>query len=304
MALAPAQVVQDRDYAKGVAYVLIAGVLWSIAGLVVRLIDYAGEWQILFYRSVFLVITLVAYIGVRSRGRVTTAFRTAGVNAVWAGVFLGSGFACWIFAMTHTTIANALFILAASPLMAAWVAKLVLGEAIRRITLVCMIVSVAGIAVMVGAGAVSGNLSGSLFALGAAFAFALFSVTLRKGRAVDMTPAVCWAGVWAALLAAAMLSFGQRGFSVSLHDLLLCGLLGFVQVGLGLILFTIGSRHIPAGELTLLSLTEVVLGPVWVWLGVGEVPTLYTMIGGMIVLGAISVQALSGVRRRPPIGVV
>jgi drug/metabolite transporter (DMT)-like permease len=69
-------------------------------------------------------------------------------------------------------------------------------------------------------------------------------------------------------------------------------------------LFTIGSRHIPAGELTLLSLTEVVLGPVWVWLGVGEVPTLYTMVGGLIVLGAISAQALSGVRRRPPIGVV
>ena len=304
MAIAPVQVIQDRDYAKGVACVLIAGVLWSIAGLVVRLIDNAGEWQILFYRSVFLVITLVAYIGLRNRGRVTTAFRTAGVNAVWAGVFLGSGFACWIFAMTHTTIANALFILAASPLMAAWVAKLALGEAIRRVTLVCMIVSILGIAIMVGAGAMTGNLSGSLFALGAAFAFSLFSVTLRKGKAVDMTPAVCWAGVWATLLAAAMLSFGPRGFSVSFHDLLLCGLLGFVQVGLGLILFTIGSRHIPAGELTLLSLTEVVLGPVWVWLGVGEVPTLYTMVGGLIVLGAISAQALSGVRRRPPIGVV
>lgn len=304
MAIAPIELVQDREYATGVAFVLVAGVLWSIAGLVVRLIDSAGEWQILFYRSVCLIITLATYLCIRNRGNLAAAFRTAGINAVWAGIFLGSGFACWIFAMTHTTIASALFILAASPLMAALVAKLVLGESIRRITLICMTVSILGIAIMVGEGAVVGTLSGSLFALGAAFAFALFSVTLRKGRAVDMTPAVCWAGIWATLLAAVMILAGPRDFHVSLHDLLLCGFLGFVQVGLGLILFIIGSRHIPAGELTLLSMTEVVLGPVWVWLGVGEVPSLYTIIGGLIVLGAISAQALSGVRRRPPIGVV
>ena len=304
MAISPVHVVQDREYVKGVAFVLTAGVLWSIAGLVVRLIDHANEWQILFYRSASLIVTLTVYLAIRNKGDVKTAFRAAGANAVWAGVFLGSGFACWIFAMTHTTIANALFILAASPLMAAWVAKLVLGEAIRHITLVCMIVSILGIAIMVGEGAVIGTLSGSLFALGAAFAFALFSVTLRKGKAVDMTPAVCWAGVWATVLAAAMLVLVQSGFKVSFHDFLLCVLLGVVQVGLGLILFTLGSRHLPAGELVLLSMTEVVLGPVWVWLGVGEVPGLYTIIGGLIVLGAISTQALSGVRRRPPIGVV
>ncbi len=304
MPLSPALPIEDREYARGVALVLTAGVLWSIAGLVVRLMDDASEWQILFYRSASLIITLVAYIAIRSKGAISRAFRVAGPNAAWAGLFLGSGFACWIFAMTHTTIANALFILAASPLMAAWVAKLVLGEAIRRITLVCMVVSILGIAVMVGEGVVVGTLAGNLMALGAAVAFALFTVTLRKGKAVDMTPAVCWAGIWATLLATTMLLLTQRGFTVSVHDLLLCGLLGFVQVGIGLILFTIGSRHIPAGELTLLSLTEVVLGPVWVWLGVGEVPTLLTIVGGLIVLGAISAQALSGVRRRPPVGVV
>lgn len=304
MPLSPALPVEDREYVRGVVFVLAAGVLWSIAGLVVRIIDNADEWQILFYRSISLVATLLSFIAVRNRGRVATVFVTAGRNAVWAGVFLGSGFACWIFAMTHTTIANALFILAASPLMAAWVAKLVLGETIRRVTLVCMIVSILGIAIMVGEGAIVGTLSGSLFALGAAFAFALFSVTLRKGKAVDMTPAVCWAGVWGTLLAMAMISVSDSGLAVSLNDLLLCVLLGVVQVGLGLILFTLGSRHLPAGELTLLSMTEVVLGPVWVWLGVGEVPSFYTIIGGLIVLGAISAQALSGVRRRPPIGVV
>jgi len=304
MAVAPVQMVRDRDYARSVALVLVAGVLWSIAGLVVRLMNDATEWQILFYRSSFLIITLITYLTARNRGRLILAFSAAGTNAVWAGLFLGLGFACWIFAMTHTTIANALFILASSPLLAALVAKLLLGEAIRRITLVCMTVSILGIALMVGEGMVIGTLAGNLMALGTSFAFALFTVTLRKGRAVDMTPAVCWAGIWAMLLAAMMLTITQRGFIISSHDLTLCGLLGFAQVGLGLILFTIGSRHIPAGELTLLSMTEVVLGPVWVWIGVGEVPTQLTIVGGLIVLGAISAQAAFGVRRRPPVGVV
>jgi drug/metabolite transporter (DMT)-like permease len=304
MAVAPVRLVEDRDYARSVALVLVAGVLWSIAGLVVRLMNDASEWQILFYRSVFLIVALITYLTARNRGGLMPAFSAAGANAVWAGLFLGLGFASWIFAMTHTTIANALFILASSPLLAALVAKLLLGEAIRRITMACMIVSMLGIALMVGEGVVIGTLAGNLMALGASFAFALFTVTLRKGRAVDMTPAVCWAGIWAMLLAAMMLAITRRGFIISSHDLALCGMLGFVQVGLGLILFIIGSRHIPAGELTLLSMTEVVLGPVWVWIGVGEVPTRLTIVGGLIVLGAISAQALSGVRRRPPVGVV
>jgi len=119
-----------------------------------------------------------------------------------------------------------------------------------------------------------------------------------------MTPAVCWAGVWGAVLGALMVGLTGAGFPVSVHDLALCALLGFVQVGLGLILFTIGSRHVPAGELTLLSLTEVVLGPIWVWVGVGEVPGTWTLIGGAIVLGAIATQSVAGTRRRPPVGLV
>ncbi len=294
----------DPAYARGVALVLLAGVFWSIAGLVVRLIHEVVEWQILFYRSVALVIVLLCYVAARQGGAVVPAFRAAGRAAGLAGVFLGTGFACWIFAMTHTTIANALFVLSAAPFLSALLARLALGERVRRVTLACMAVSMAGIAVMVVEGIALGTLAGNLFALGAAAGFAAFSVTLRAGKAVDMTPAVCWAGVWSAVLGAVMLLAGGRGFAISAHDLALCALMGFVQVGMGLILYTIGSRHVPAAELTLLSLTEVVLGPVWVWWGVGEVPGLYTMLGGAIVLGAISVQAMSGIRRRPPVGVV
>lgn len=304
MTVSAAILTPDSAHGRGVALVLTAGVFWSIAGLVVRLMEGASEWQILFYRSLALVVTLLTYIAMANRGAVTKVFRAAGVNALIAGLCLGMAFASWIYAMTHTTIANALFVLAASPFIAAILARLILGESVKRSTLTCMFVALFGIGMMVVEGITIGTLPGNLFALGAAFGFGAFSVALRMGKAVDMTPAVCWAGVWGGAAGALMIAVSGQGFDLSLNDLWLCGLLGFVQVGLGLILFTLGSRHVPAAELTLLSLTEVVLGPVWVWIGVGEKPTLYTLVGGAIVLAAITAQALAGVRRRPPVGVV
>ena len=288
----------DNLYARGIVLVLLAGTAWSIAGLVVRLMHDVSEWQILLYRSLGLVVTLLAFIAIRSAGAVVHAFRAAGATAASGGLVLSGAFACWIFAMTHTTIANALFVLAAAPFIAAFLACIFLREPVRPVTLACMLTALAGIGLMVGEGIAVGSLAGNLFALGAATGFAGFSVILRAGRARDMTPAVCWAGLWGTALAAAMVGLGARGFAVSAHDLALCLLLGAVQVGLGLILYTIGSRQVPAGELALLSMTEVVLGPIWVWLGVGEVPSLYTLVGGAIVLGAITAQGIVGVRRQ------
>ncbi len=284
-------------YSRGVMLVLIAGCFWSIGGLVVRLIDNATEWHILFYRSLALVLTLLTYIAINNRGRLVRTFLTAGPSSILAGVFLGTAFASWIFAMTHTTIANAMFVLAAAPFMSAVIAHIVLKERVKSITWLCMSGAVIGIAIMVSEGALVGTLAGNLLALGAAFGFSCFSVTLRAGKAVDMTPAICWAGVWGATLSGFMLAITQTDMHVSTHDLMLCSLLGLIQVGLGLVLFTIGSRHVPAGELALLSLTEVVLGPIWVWIGVGETPSFYTLLGGCVVLAAICAQALFGIFR-------
>jgi drug/metabolite transporter (DMT)-like permease len=307
MSLAISERVETHDahYARGIGLVLIAGGFWSIAGLVVRMMHHATEWQILFYRSVALVITLLVYLAVRNRGNLLGAFKQAGGYAILAGAFLSISFTWWIFAMTHTTIANALFVLSAAPFLAAVFARFLLGEEVRPSTWLFMFLASLGVAVMVVEGIAGGTLAGNLYALGAATGFAAFSVTLRKGKAVDMTPAVCWAGVWATLIGASMLFGTHDGFALSMHDVLLCGLLGFVQVGLGLILFTAGSRYVPAAEITLLSLTEVVLGPIWVWLGVGEKPSPLTLLGGAVVLSAIIAQAIHGVRRkRPPVGVV
>ena len=138
----------------------------------------------------------------------------------------------------------------------------------------------------------------------------MFSVLLRRGRESDMLPCVGYAGVISAAVAALIVAglpepASPPLFAIGPRDLMLCAAMGVVALGLGLTCFTLGARHVPAVEMTLLSMTELVLGPLWVWLGVGEVPSGYTLVGGSIVLAAISYQALSGARRpRTPPGIV
>jgi drug/metabolite transporter, DME family len=155
---------------------------------------------------------------------------------------------------------------------------------------------------------VIGTIRGNLLALGASVGFAIFSVILRRGRERDMLPCVAIAGVVSALIAlpvvlASAPSIGTA-LTLSPRDLALCAVMGAVQVGCGLALFTLGARHVPVAELTLLSLTELALAPIWVWLAIGEVPSGYTLAGGAVIVTAITYQALSGARRRRPLPMV
>jgi drug/metabolite transporter, DME family len=145
----------------------------------------------------------------------------------------------------------------------------------------------------------SGRISGTVLAFGSCLSFALFSVTLRRGRALDGAPSLLIAAAIAASACALLLLLdrGPGGLAVSRHDLLACAVMGVVQIGCGLVAFTLGSRHLPAADLTLLAQTEVVLAPVWAWLVVGEVPAFWTLVGGAIVLAAVMGQAVAGMRR-------
>jgi drug/metabolite transporter (DMT)-like permease len=296
--------VRAAPYYRGVALVLLAGVFLSIGGLGVRLIEAASEWQILFYRSLALVPTLLAVLAWRNRGGLLGAFRRAGVPALIGGLCLSVSFSGFIFSLTHTTVANTLFLLSASPFLAAVLGWLVLGEGVRRATWLAIAAAMVGIGTMVGEGLAVGGLFGDVTALMAALGFAGFTVALRWGKTRDMLPAVCLAALFTAVLAALMTEARAGSFALSARDLGLCVGMGAVQIGVGLTVYTAGSRDLPAAELTLLSLSEVVLGPIWVWLGVGELPSLATVVGGAVLLGAIVGHALSGLRRwRPPIGV-
>jgi drug/metabolite transporter, DME family len=298
----------DPGYARGVALVALAGVFWSLGGLLIRLIEAASGWQIVLFRSIALVLTLTLVIALRHRGRVVTAFRGAGWNGAVAGAALAGGFISFVLALLNTSVANATFMLGASPFLAAVLGRVVLGETIRRTTALAMAAAFAGILIMVGGGLVIGTIRGNLLALGASVGFAIFSVLLRRGRERDMLPCVVIAGAISALIALPIVLAGAPTLAAALalspRDVALCAAMGAIAVGGGLTVYTIGARHVPVAELTLLSMTELALAPLWVWLAVGEVPSGYTLAGGAVILTAIAAQALSGARRRRPLPMV
>jgi drug/metabolite transporter (DMT)-like permease len=286
-----------------VVLVALAGVFWSIGGLLIRLIEAASGWQIVLFRSLALALTLTLIIALRHRGRLLTAFRAAGRSGVAAAVGLAAGSIGYVLALQYTSVANTVFMLGASPFFAAFLGRIMLGETIRRATALAMTAALAGILIMVAGGLVIGTIRGNLLALGASFGFAIFSVLLRRSRGRDMLPCAVIAGVISAVIALPVVLGGASSIGSVLlltpRDLALCAIMGAAQVGCGLALFTLGARHVPVAELTLLSLTELALAPIWVWVALGEVPSGYTLAGGAIIIGAIAYQAFSGTRRRP-----
>ena len=271
---------------------LVAGLMLSLSGVTLRHIESASGWQILFYRSLTFFVVVTLYLVFRYRTRVVRAFVTTGRPGLVVAVSLGLGSACYVFALLLTTVANALFIISSAPFVTAVLGWIVLRERVRPLTWFTMTIALAGIAIMFVNGIQSGRLLGNIVALGPAVSFAIMLVTLRRAADRDMIPAICLAGFVGAALGFTM----ADTLILSRHDLALCLFLGVFQYTGGFVLITLGARYLPAAEVALLSLAETVLAPVWVWLGVGEVPTVLTLAGGAIVLSAVVAQAVTGMR--------
>ena len=287
------------SYLNGVLLVLMAGVFWSSMGLGIRNIEVANVWQILFYRSWALAAFLFILITFRSGYQPIITIRKAGFAGAIGGMGLVLAFAGGIYAIQTTTVANAMFLFAAAPFLAAVLGWVILRESVRKATWVAMIFAIAGIAIMVLNGISAGRMGGNISAIVSAMGFAIFTIALRWGKLEDMLPAVFLAGVFAIIVSAIVCQFGGYGFDVPTNDIAIAISLGVFQVGLGLAVFTIGSKVVPAAELALLSMTEVLLGPLWVWLFIGETVSLYTLIGGSILMLALAGNAVTGLRRKP-----
>ena len=288
------------QHRRGLMFVFAAGVLWSTVGLGIRLIEDASVWQILFYRSISLTLLLYIVIRWRTGQDPFGLVRRAGLAGAIAALSLVFAYSGAIFSMQTTSVANAMLLFATAPFMAAVLGWIVLRERVRRATWVAVLIAIGGIAVMVSDQTGAGTMLGSLAALGSALGFACFTVALRAGKSVEMLPAVFLSGLFALVMMGSICLFTGDGFILSRYDGGIALGMGVFQVGAGLVLFTLGSRSLPAAELALLSLAEVVLGPVWVWLFLGETVGLNTLIGGGILLAAIAGNALSGIRRKPP----
>ncbi|MFU8835267.1 DMT family transporter [Roseovarius autotrophicus] len=289
----------ERDL-SGYLLVFMAGVLWSTVGLGIRLIEDAVVWQILFYRSLAMSVFLYAVIQMRTGRAPLSLIRAMGWPGLIAGAALVAAYSGAIFALQTTSVANAMMLFAAAPLMAALLGRVLLGEHVRRATWIAMLIALCGIAVMVWDKTSGAALKGNIAALGSALGFAVFTVALRRGKSVEMMPAVLLSGLIGTVVMAAICATLGLSLALSPRDAGIASGMGVFQVGAGLILYTLGSRTVPAAELTLLSMAEVVLGPVWVWLFLGETAAASTLAGGAILLLAIAGNALSGARRKVP----
>ena len=281
---------------RGLAMLLmvVSSVGISFGGLIVRSMDGADPWQINFYRSISLATVILCILVYRYRGRTVEKVIGIGRPGLLGGAFLSVAGIAFLQALDNTTVANTLFVLSAIPFFTAALAWLTLRENLRRETLIAMVFAAFGIGLMVAEGIGAGSLYGNLMALTTALGFSAFAVIVRANRQVDMLPSLLVSSVIIFVLALVM-RWGDLG--ITLKDVMLCFLWGGVLSGIGNTMFIFASRHLVAAELTLFMLLEFALGPVWVWLGVGETPTRWTILGGGIVIFAVTARALLEIRR-------
>ncbi len=283
---------------SGQTYVALAALAWSSAGLVQRELPLDAATQVAG-RALFAAPALFAYAFWVERRDVLRAFARMGLAGVAVGVLVGVASSTFIVALNHTSVANVLFLQALAPLIAALLAWVAFHEAVSLRTAGAMVLALAGVGLMVGG---PGGARGIGLALSVVMTlcFAGSVVVTRHHREVSMTPAVCLSQV---LVVLAFGPFASPG-SVSARDLGLLVALGVGQMGLGLAFFTVGARLIPAADVALIALLEVVLGPVWVWLALGERPASSTLIGGAVVIGAVALQSSGAdplANARPPV---
>ena len=214
------------------------------------------------------------------------------------GLALSVAFSAYVFAMLNTSVASALFILSVSPLCAAILAWVWIGEQPSKTTLAAMALAVLGVGLMVQGGIDLGRTTGNLFAFASALTFALMLTLARRSRKPDVLGGTFLGGAFCLVIGIfCSLSIGA-GLQVSAYDFWLCLFMGGFTIGIGIAFVTWGTPYVPAAEVSLLVLLESVLGPVWVWLFVSEAMTVSEMIGGAVVLVAVAMQAVLGRRKR------
>ena len=277
-----------NKYLLGILIVIAGGAFLSTSGILIRIMDDPEGWRIILFRSLTFFITVVTIMLFKYGRKTLDAYLAVGRDGVLAALLLSLGSVCYIFALLNTTVANVVFIIGSAPLVTALVTWLFLKERVSKWSLVAMIFALGGIGLMFVDGLVSGGLLGNLLALLMVFMFAFYLLILRKNKNIDMIPATGLSGLITFGIAALFVT----DISMSDKDLLICIALGSFQFGLGFLLLTLGTRYIPAAEVALFAMSESILNPIWVWIGVNEVPSLYTIMGSAIVLLAVIVYSL------------
>lgn len=287
------------SHRRAILLMIVAPTLWSIAGVLTRHLDSARGFEVTFWRSFFSALFVAgALTWQQGLERAAQTVRALGGLGVLSGAMWSIMFSCFMVALTRTTVANTLIVLSVSPLLTAFLAWLILKERIAPRTWLAIGAAFAGIAWMFvnSMSEVGGrHLVGMLIASAVPVAAAVNLIAIKRaGHGVDLIPAVLLGSVFSAAI---MLPLAWP-LQTSLHDIAILATLGFFQLGLPCMLMVKATRHLSAPEVSLLSLLEVLLGPLWAWLGAGEVPAQETLIGGAVVLMALVFNELAPARAR------
>lgn len=294
---APEHTPMTREFA--VAAVAAAALVFSLNGLLVRQLESADAWQIVFWRGLGLLLGISLVFLWRHRRHAIQRIRAVGRLALLAGPLQGVGTTLFVIALTHTTVANAMMMLSATPLFAAVIGWAFLGEKVGWATAAAIGATVAGVALMTVDGIQTGSMIGNMAALGNAVTFAAFLAFLRRAKGADMVPAVMVGSV----LAVSSGAIFATDLAPPLHDILICLVWGIVVQSIGMSLMMVGARGLPAAEISLVAMIEFVVAPVWAWLAVGELPSAMSSVGGGIIFAAMIAWSVRRARLNRPVPV-
>jgi drug/metabolite transporter (DMT)-like permease len=282
----------------GPLLVFMGAVCLSFGGLIVKSFDGANLWQILFWRQTFFAIIVALYLLISYKKNFFKSFYNVGLSGFIGGLFLGIGFAAYVFSMYTTTVANTNFIITTETIFLAVFGYFFLKEKIDLITFIAIILGMSGVLLILGSSLSiqsSEQFIGNIVAFIMPISFAILVIIIRKYPNVDMVPVQFIAGIFAAIIGYVI----AGKLSISLHDLLLASLAGFFQIGFGFIFITIGSQTTPSAVVGVLMLTEAVFGPLWAWLFINEVPPISVLVGGSIIIFSILLQSFFSKKTNP-----
>ena len=287
----------QNDYLRGFTLVIMSGAIWSFSAPLVRLLEDAEAYrlQFLLYRSLIVISVVLIYILFREGRNFLNTFKRIDSWSLFGGLVMSFIFFGWVYALTTTTVAITLLMLALSPVLSAFLGYLILGEKLSRITIMNMMIVAAGITIMVWGSDKSTTILGVIYGFFIALGFAIYTITIRKNPEIPklLTPAL--AGFFCMLWAIILIIVTDSSFEMPSVNIGISVTSGLV-ISVGLILYAFGAKYLPSGELVMLSLLEVVLGIFWAWLpilGIHEVPSTNTLIGGCVIVLAIILQGIN-----------
>ena len=271
----------------GYILLLFGGFCLSWGGFIIRSFEEASIWQILFLRSFFFLLALIAFLFVTYKKNTFNIIKESGLPGLLGGFVLSFSFVAFVVAMSNTTVANVVFIISTQTMFLAIFGYFYLKEKVSLIGLISILLAMSGIIIMVGYSISGGSLFGNMVALAIPINFAILVMIIRKNTKVDMVPAIFYSGIFSLIYG----FFLAESFEFTKHDLWMGFLLGVPQLAVSFICITIGSRTVESATVGILMLMETLCAPLWVWLFLNEIPPISVFIGGAVIISAIILKS-------------